>query len=738
MLVRLGFTIRFIIFLSLFLSVALPSWSQGVPQNLNYQAVARDDNGYPIVDRNIVVEITIHADSETGEIVWQETHYKKTNEFGLFNLLIGSGVSTSSSTAVAKFSNINWAKRDYYIQTRVDFGAEQFGNGLLNMGTAKLSSVPYALLADSVMKLPPIKLSMGDLTDVDLTGLQKDKVLKWSGQKWTVGDAMTGSFITTDGKTDLTGDWMIAKNNVTLLAGTLTTNGLRTMNLQIGASPLVTQFSIDSTLGGISPNDAIIPSQKAVKSYVDHSMSGGNWTLSGNYLYNTTSFIGIGTKTPKERFHADIGLDGFLVTGECDRLAIPSRGAGTRMAFYPRKSAFMVGTITQANSTYWDNSNVGVYSNALGYDVQASGDYSLATGSNSMAGGSNAIAMGSGSSAQGNNSFAVGESNTAGGARSIAIGRNNQATGNNCIAMGDANTAAAQNSVSIGHNANTPSGADYAVALGESTRATGSFSFAACRGSKAGGASSAALGYYTSTSGMGSFAAGATSSALGKCAITLGHGLTSRSYSEVVVGCFNNSTVAAGSSTGWSVGDRVFVVGNGDSIKGTRSDAFVVMKNGNVGKSTSSQALDVVGSIVATGTITSSSDLRFKKNISTIDNALDKALTLRGVYYNWRVDEFKDRKFNEAKQVGFIAQEVEKIFPELVVTDADGYKSVDYARLTAVLIEALKEQQKIIAGLNQKVKDNDSKVDKLTEQFSVLNQRIETLEMLVKATASSK
>ena len=105
---------------------------------------------------------------------------------------------------------------------------------------------------------------------------------------------------------------------------------------------------------------------------------------------------------------------------------------------------------------------------------------------------------------------------------------------------------------------------------------------------------------------------------------------------------------------------------------------------------------DSAGNIVADGNITAYSDERLKDNIETIENGLDKVTQLRGVSYS------KDNK----KSIGVIAQEVEKVLPEVVITGntEDKFKSVDYGRLTAVLIEAIKEQQEQIETLTAKVK----------------------------------
>jgi hypothetical protein len=106
---------------------------------------------------------------------------------------------------------------------------------------------------------------------------------------------------------------------------------------------------------------------------------------------------------------------------------------------------------------------------------------------------------------------------------------------------------------------------------------------------------------------------------------------------------------------------------------------------GNVGiGKTPTVALDVSGDIKATGNITAYSDERFKTNIYPIMNALEKVSKMRGVSYTARGGN---------NRIGVIAQEIEKIIPEVVLTDdtEEHYKSVDYGNIVAVLIEAIKE-----------------------------------------------
>ncbi len=108
------------------------------------------------------------------------------------------------------------------------------------------------------------------------------------------------------------------------------------------------------------------------------------------------------------------------------------------------------------------------------------------------------------------------------------------------------------------------------------------------------------------------------------------------------------------------------------------------------------------GSTVKASIFLYSSDARFKTDIATLSDALSKVLKLRGVSFNW--------KTTGASDVGVVAQEVERVFPELVSTDSRGTKSVEYGHLVAPLIEAIKAQQKQIESLEARIRALESKV----------------------------
>jgi len=140
------------------------------------------------------------------------------------------------------------------------------------------------------------------------------------------------------------------------------------------------------------------------------------------------------------------------------------------------------------------------------------------------------------------------------------------------------------------------------------------------------------------------------------------------------------------------------------------STRLYIAAGGNVGigTTTPNYTLDVSGSIGGNGT-QYHSDIRWKRNVRSLTNSLDKITMLRGVNFEWRRDEFAEMNFPEGEQIGLIAQEVEEVIPEVVNTDADGYKSVDYAKLVSVLIEAVKDQQKQIEDLKSKINSITSK-----------------------------
>ena len=162
---------------------------------------------------------------------------------------------------------------------------------------------------------------------------------------------------------------------------------------------------------------------------------------------------------------------------------------------------------------------------------------------------------------------------------------------------------------------------------------------------------------------------------------------------------------------------------NGSTWVTNNSNIFNNGGNVGIGTSTPTVKLEVNGRLKTLG-INELSDARYKKNIATLTNALANIEKLRGVSYDWKQNEFPEKNFDAKHQIGLIAQELELVYPELVNTDAEGFKSVDYSKLVAVLIEAVKEQQNEINSLQVQVSQQGTQMDELkaslTEIYKII------------------
>lgn len=148
--------------------------------------------------------------------------------------------------------------------------------------------------------------------------------------------------------------------------------------------------------------------------------------------------------------------------------------------------------------------------------------------------------------------------------------------------------------------------------------------------------------------------------------------------------------------------------------------------------------LNVYGNIYANNFPTSS-DIRFKKEIQTLTaSKVSKLDQVRGTSYTFRTQEFKNRGFSKGNQMGFIAQELIKVYPELVSKDTDGYYSVNYTGLIPVLVEAvkdlrkknnvLKNESKSLKAANKAIKTDNQAIK---AELNNLKARMEALEKLL-------
>jgi hypothetical protein len=340
------------------------------------------------------------------------------------------------------------------------------------------------------------------------------------------------------------------------------------------------------------------------------------WDSNGPDIFYDDGNVGIGTNAPQALFHVrDLSTGGGNILFEGSFTSIPdlppAQGSGTRLMWYPDKASFRAGRVT---GTHWDAAQIGNYSFATGYNSRASGTYSsswgfaseasgltsTAWGYQANAAGSYSTSWGFNASAEGGTSTAWGSQTNAEGSRSTAWGRLSVASGTHSTAWGESTEATANRSTAWGNGASatgisstawgdgTTSSNDQATAWGQGTEASGNQSTAWGSNTDASGSQSTAWGNGSAASGLRSTAFGWQAEASGQNATAFGANTTAPSYVETVIGRYN-TTYTPNSETGWSSGDRLFVVGNGSSASNP-SDALVVLKNGRVGIGTSNPA----------------------------------------------------------------------------------------------------------------------------------------------------
>jgi len=232
------------------------------PQSFKYQAVYRDNTGNIITDQSIAVQIKLLQGSATGTEVFTETHNPSTNEFGLFNIEIGSENPTD-------FASINWANGPYFVNTIV--------NGT-DFGTSQLLSVPYALYAKTAESITGGHY-VGELMGTD----GEDGVVFYVDQ--------TGQHGLICSKTDIDGGSGVAWSNIDNVEIGATAksefNGVSNTTAIIGQSGhtnSAAQLCVDYTTGGTSAGDWYLPSIDEL-SHIYHAKYEINKAL------NTNSFV---------------------------------------------------------------------------------------------------------------------------------------------------------------------------------------------------------------------------------------------------------------------------------------------------------------------------------------------------------------------------------------------------------------------------------------------------------------
>jgi hypothetical protein len=668
------------------------------PQGFNYQAIARDNSGNPIPNASIQVKLALTADSLGSSVYWEELFNPViTNAYGLFTVVIGRGTRQVSST-VATFANINWSVSPIFLKTQVYYlGAWK------NMGSSRLWSVPYALTADDIN---------GNLSKLKVVG----SAVSMDSALFEVKNS-TGQTV-----------FAVYPEGVRIYVDDGIAKGTMKGGFAIGG------FGTSKS----SSQPLFIVDRDSIRAYIDTSKTksfkggfaiGGFGTSKGftpNFMEMTPKnyFIGegSGSNNTSGRYNSFVGYQTGLnnTTGWNNALfgyqAGLSNTTGASNLFVGYQSGF-------SNTSGNFNSFMGYqsgYDNTTGLQNTFLGSFSGANNSN---GGNNTfLGYNSGfSNISGNENNFIGEnagySNTIGsynlyvgpmaGYSSVA-GDSNLFIG---VKSGYSFTGSGKANIFIGSHAGAASvsGSNNIYIGVRAAPQVNSASDNIYIGWRAG-----LLGTYNP-----SFIPGNGNIWIGKnagCNISFLWGdQFGLSYplrpleNTLAIDQNDGSYYAYGyPNQHYPAGDMnryPLIFGNfttetgrrGVTINGIYGYTYMFFVNGAAGGKTAWFSV---------------SDGRMKKNIIPIANALEKIVELRGVSYNW-ADTLNSEK---GRQIGFIAQEAEKVIPE-VVRNAGGTYSMTYGPITALLVEGIKEQQKIIVAQRSELEAQKKEIQSLQSRM---------------------
>jgi len=212
--------------------------------------------------------------------------------------------------------------------------------------------------------------------------------------------------------------------------------------------------------------------------------------------------------------------------------------------------------------------------------------------------------------------------------------------------------------------------------------------------------------FFTNTRAVNAFTAGdsvtldsnglisvAVSSSAIVDALTAGENINIEANGRISSTQLSNAEIVAGINSHTATGANVIISGSGALAIGySDAGAYKLAVNG---RGLFNQDLYCEADITAFY----SSDKNLKENISNIDSPLHKVMQLNGVYFDWK-DEVLEKRggeddyFNRKRDTGIIAQDVEKVLPEVVATRVDGTKAVKYEKMIGLLVEAIKSLKK--------------------------------------------
>ncbi len=712
-----------------------------VPQYINYQAVVRNDIGELITNQDINVRIAIVDNLTGGQSLYTELHVESTNDFGIVNLKIGAGAVENGD-----FLTINWSDNNKYLNIEVDAG-----NGYVDMGTVQLNTVPYALFANNT-------------DSARVSGMAYTANIASSANTSDIANFADSARVAGIAYTAITADALGSDGVYSTKTDTLFVVKDHDGNVVFAVFPDGAQIIVNETAKGKVGGFAVSGRSPAKAIDVDILKITADSTRI--YVNDTEAVKGkvggfaVSGRSPAKNINSDL----LVVTADSTRIYVneetPTKGKVGGFAVSGRSpSKSTVSTFLDLTSDNYfighqtgSNLTTGLYNIMIGYESGLSnqtGSYNTFLGYQSgylnnasfnsflgyLAGRENTIGayntfMGyeSGrSNSEGDYNVFLGHqtgySNTY-GHENVFIGYRSgysNTAGYDNIFIGNLageNASGNTHSTFIGNEAGKNITGDDNICIGDrsgtndyaTTHETfGTVILGIDAGRNVVGENNTVLGYGASSS-WGGESTGNNNTFVGAGAGMGGH-LTRLGSDNVCLG--NNA------GSGKTGDNKLFIANNSSStlIYGEFDNNQVVI-NGVATDNPLDYTFYVNGTAGGDDTWLSLSDRRKKQNIQTINGALDKVLKLRGVSFDWKDPEMKGH------QIGFIAQEAKEVIPEVVLGSEETVYSMKYAPITAVLVEAVKEQQQLI-------NNQQNKIDLLEKENKELEERLKKLEELI-------
>lgn len=636
------------------------------PESFKYQAVARDGSGNVLANHQVSFRISIIQGTVTGDIVYSERHNTVTNEFGLVNLEIGRG-----AVATGTMAGINWGVDAHFIMIEMDPDA---GTSYQLMGTSQLLSVPYALYAK--------KVATGD---------------NWGTQTVAAGNAMTGNGtlerplqVANEGITSvqLAGSAVIPDK---LASGAVTGEKIAQSGATSGQALKwngTTWAPADDAIGGPPfslPYSGIVASANPAFSVTNNGTGDGIRAVA--FSASETGIIGeapnqgiLGSST--SRSGAAYGVQGT---------SISTSGSGvTGYASAVTGSTFGLRGLTASNA------GTGVYANSSAGSGTTYGIYSEVASPDGFSG------YFKGGKFYADAPFGIGTLTPTrtltvhGGAGVSALSLINDATGSTSVDGLFVGISGSTNYIWGYEN--------YPLTLGTNNTVRM---------------------YLTADGdvGIGTNVPAAKFQVAVNSTTTVPHILLSESDDEYARLMFKNSV---STSKNWTIAGAPWSTDAGARLNfyyynGTAgSDVVSITGDGKVGigTNTPTQALHVIGNAYKTVGGTSwatSSDIRLKNLLGDYEKGLDEITALQPVRYTYMENNPRQLTPGE-EQVGFVAQEVEKVFPEAVTRGSDGYLDFNIHSINIAMVNAVKQLKAENDRLKAEMKKLADRLDRVEKR----------------------